>query len=444
MPAPDPADAAIREADHLQRRGRFAEAAAAWRRALAHRPERFELWSALGTCAMRGQAAAEGVAAFRRAVELAPEVAGCWLNLGNGLVAVGELAEAAQAYERALARDPNLLPARTNLGDLLLKQGRAAEALSQFERVLGADPRAPRAAYNFGVALLELGRHDAAAGAFASALERDPGDLEAHNNLCVALMRGGRHAEALVASARYLAAAPGSRKPLAYQAAALIELGRRDEAGALLDFARLVRPQRPAAPDGFGSLAEFNLALAAAIRAHPTLVYEPPAKATRGGWQSEELFEPVAGAGHGVAPALLALKAAIVQAVGRYMTEVRAALPAHPYTAHLPQRWRLASWAVVLEAQGHQGPHFHPDGCVSGVYYVRLPSTMAGAMDDAGCIEFGRTADHIGGAKEPLIEVRRPEEGLMLLFPSYLYHRTIPFEGAEPRICVAFDVLPHG
>jgi len=107
----------------------------------------------------------------------------------------------------------------------------------------------------------------------------------------------------------------------------------------------------------------------------------------------------------------------------------------------LPARWRLASWAVVLDAQGHQGPHFHPDGYVSGVYYAKLPATMRPG-DDAGCIEFGRTADHIGGTREPLVEVRRPEEGLMFLFPSYLYHRTLPFEGAEPRICVAFDVLP--
>jgi hypothetical protein len=34
----------------------------------------------------------------------------------------------------------------------------------------------------------------------------------------------------------------------------------------------------------------------------------------------------------------------------------------------------------------------------------------------------------------------RPEEGLMLLFPSYMYHRTIPFAGDGTRISIAFDV----
>ncbi|MCW5581951.1 MAG: hypothetical protein KIS72_11480 [Luteimonas sp.] len=36
----------------------------------------------------------------------------------------------------------------------------------------------------------------------------------------------------------------------------------------------------------------------------------------------------------------------------------------------------------------------------------------------------------------------RPEEGTMLLFPSYFYHRTLPFEDESPRISIAFDVLP--
>ena len=29
----------------------------------------------------------------------------------------------------------------------------------------------------------------------------------------------------------------------------------------------------------------------------------------------------------------------------------------------------------------------------------------------------------------------------MVLFPSYFYHRTLPFESDEVRISIAFDVL---
>jgi hypothetical protein len=35
----------------------------------------------------------------------------------------------------------------------------------------------------------------------------------------------------------------------------------------------------------------------------------------------------------------------------------------------------------------------------------------------------------------------RPEEGLMVLFPSYFYHGTVPLESDEVRISIAFDVI---
>jgi hypothetical protein len=31
----------------------------------------------------------------------------------------------------------------------------------------------------------------------------------------------------------------------------------------------------------------------------------------------------------------------------------------------------------------------------------------------------------------------------MILFPSYFYHRTIPFESSQRRISIAFDAVPR-
>ena len=42
---------------------------------------------------------------------------------------------------------------------------------------------------------------------------------------------------------------------------------------------------------------------------------------------------------------------------------------------------------------------------------------------------------------EPETRLIEPEEGLMLLFPSYMFHRTLPFSGSGERISIAFDVL---
>jgi len=48
-----------------------------------------------------------------------------------------------------------------------------------------------------------------------------------------------------------------------------------------------------------------------------------------------------------------------------------------------PARWRLHGWAVVLRSGGYQTPHIHPDGIVSGVYYVRVPDTVRDATGEA-------------------------------------------------------------
>jgi len=37
----------------------------------------------------------------------------------------------------------------------------------------------------------------------------------------------------------------------------------------------------------------------------------------------------------------------------------------------------------------------------------------------------------------------RPELGQLVLFPSYFWHGTLPFHSEQPRLTVAFDVVPE-
>ena len=88
-------------------------------------------------------------------------------------------------------------------------------------------------------------------------------------------------------------------------------------------------------------------------------------------------------------------------------------------------------------------PHIHPSAWLSGVYYVQMPEiTSQPGQGEAGWIEFGRPPEHFHGTVEPEVKLFKPEPGLMLLFPSYFYHRTVPFESAGLRISISFDVLP--
>ena len=85
-----------------------------------------------------------------------------------------------------------------------------------------------------------------------------------------------------------------------------------------------------------------------------------------------------------------------------------------------------------MDAQGHQLAHTHPDGWVSGVYYVRIPSQVDDEdPEHAGWIEFGRPLRELIGDAEPDTRLICPSEGQIVLFPSYVYHRTLLFDSTD-------------
>ena len=89
-------------------------------------------------------------------------------------------------------------------------------------------------------------------------------------------------------------------------------------------------------------------------------------------------------------------------------------------------------WSVRLEGGRHR-PHFHPQGVISGTYYLSVPP-----VDNKGSIYFGVPPFAIPDPLEPLAEVT-PEEGLLILFPSYLFHGTRVAAPGYRRETLAFD-----
>jgi hypothetical protein len=85
--------------------------------------------------------------------------------------------------------------------------------------------------------------------------------------------------------------------------------------------------------------------------------------------------------------------------------------------------------------------HIHPLGWISSAYYVQVPPEIVDSDVQGGGIKFGEPdidlGDH-GTARRAI----QPTAGRLVLFPSYMWHGTVPFESDEPRMTVAFDVVP--
>ena len=185
---------------------------------------------------------------------------------------------------------------------------------------------------------------------------------------------------------------------------------------------------------GYPNLTAFNRALANHVLTHPTLSFEPEGHATRRGRHTRDLLMDEKG------PVAI-LEDAVIRAVDGYLQR-RTPVADHPFPGPVPRRHRLTMWAVVMETEGYQLPHIHPSAWLSGVYYVQLPETLGSRQEDAaGWIEFGLAPDELRSSPDMPVRLVEPVEGRMYLFPSYLYHRTIPFPGDHRRISIAFDVL---
>ena len=241
----------------------------------------------------------------------------------------------------------------------------------------------------------------------------------------------GQAGPALAVTSQGLARFPADTALLAAQAVAAAAAGDTGISAILLDFDRLLSRIDVAAPTGWKSVAAFNAALADHVRNHPPIEFALPEHATRDGYHTGELLlgpmGPIAG-----------LEELIRSAVDTYRDD-HPLESAHPFLARIPDRFGLNIWSINLQQAGHQVPHIHSAAWLSRVYYPQLPPVI-GEDYQAGWIEFGQPPEQIACGRDPDVLLIRPKEGLMLLFPSYMYHRTIPFSGDGTRISIAFDV----
>ncbi len=409
--------------------GRHEDALAAQRRALALVPGDPETLNALGVTLRRLGRYRQAVAAYREAIAAAPGYGEARANLGNVLQDLDRMEEAADSYREAIALGVTAPSVHRGLGNALQRLHRLDEAIAAYRAALHADPDYVAALTDLGGALVECGRGAEGAEALRRAAGLSPRDALVHSNLGMALHEIGDLAGALAAFDQALALDPGNTHALAYQTIALHEAGERDRWRWLTGLDRLVREMAPPAPPAYASVAAMNDALARYAEAHPSV------------WQgrrrgiSSELFLD------GEGPPL-ALCDSLRAAVDRYIAELPDE-PEHPFVARRPHRYVLSGWCNLLDEGA--AAHVHPAAWLSGVYYVRTEGVVGDGVEDlAGCLQVGAPdEDHYRTDDYP-VRVFRPREGHMVVFPSYVWHRILPFRDRGIRISYAFDVVPAG
>jgi uncharacterized protein (TIGR02466 family) len=138
-------------------------------------------------------------------------------------------------------------------------------------------------------------------------------------------------------------------------------------------------------------------------------------------------------------PILAELSERISVAIQAYMLKLPDYDADHPLLRYKGMLSRFSgSWSVRLTEGGFHISHIHPHGVLSSAYYVSLPPEIENGNDKAGWLEVGGAPPELNSGLKPHY-CFKPKPGFMILFPSYLYHGTRPFNVGE-RLTIAFDI----
>lgn len=450
-------------ADALKALGRKGEAAEQHRRAVGIEPANAVAWHNLAGAEGDLQRFAAAEAATAKARGLGLDAAETWLVRARALAGLDRPDEAEGAYREVLRRRPDYVDALRELAQLIwMRTGDVERAAAP----LRARPDLPAAQAELARLLQYSGDLAGADAVLASVVER-PG-VDARIKGVAAQMavridpdRAARYAAAAVGAApddadmkRTLAEARLAqgdwRGALEIADALVAQSGGRDQHDLMLqttawrlagdprgaareDYDALVRARTIDAPPGWPDLPAYLADLREGLEALHTLHTHPIGQSLRGGTQTNaNLLE----SDH---PAVRAFPQAVDGAIRAYLAALGKGDDA--VRARNTGGYRFAGiWSVRLKTGGHHADHIHPQGWISSACYVAVPPVVeAGGRE--GWIKFGEPGAPV---RPPLAPGRfeKPEPGKLVLFPSYMWHGTVPFTGEHPRLTVAFDLVP--
>jgi tetratricopeptide (TPR) repeat protein len=342
----------------------------------------------------------------------------------------GDIGEATRALDQALAANGQDDALWATKAALLQEAGDARAALACLSERAARPQSHPNLLIRAGLAALELDS-TAALGFAERALKALPGNPTARKLLCAAWLGVGEGGRALTECDGLLQASPDDQYLIAMQTTAL-RLLNDPRYELLCDYGRLVVALPLDAPPGWSNVGSFLTDLTSHLTAlHSPHGHRPLYQSLRQGTETTQDLS------RSQDPVIQALFQSFAAPIARYRELVGQGEDPLRRRNHGASRFN-GSWSVRLRSGGYHTSHVHPRGWISSACYIQLPD---GAPADEGVLSFGKPGLLTLPALDAEVSVR-PEAGLLVLFPSYFWHGTLPFHSEQPRLTVAFDAVP--
>jgi len=102
-------------------------------------------------------------------------------------------------------------------------------------------------------------------------------------------------------------------------------------------------------------------------------------------------------------------------------------------------------WYTIYDTGKNVEEHFHPNCIISGVYYLKCPENCGDIVFLDNNYNYKNYCVNVSPLKTftyPRDHKIKPEEGMIVLFPSWLPHKTEYNQSDQDRIMFAFNLVP--
>lgn len=494
--APQPSQLEMQPVLNLFNAGKLAEAEAAAKKLVTRYANTFILYQILGISQDGLSKFNEAAENYSKALTIQPNTPDLHFNLGITLTHLNRFKEAEASYRNAIALQAGFFEAHGNLGTVLQKQGRLGEAVASYRKALTIHED-PRGHFNLGTALRDEGKLDEAIHHFKQAIKMFPNYADAHNYLGECYRDQGNMEDAIKCYFDTLALNQNHAGANYNMGEFLYLAGRFDEAVDYLERSKLDDWQERVLYCTYKAehFESFKTRLNDIVHTHkkhtaPFLQTLSTHHAVNFGTEDQynfckngfdfvyqhsiaELAEPDSQLlkyllndinntaievraqgmiinGKQSAGNLFKRPEASFRKLGEIVKQEFLNYKHHFAGADceliqsFPKELEFtSSWYVRLRSGGYLERHIHEVGWISGAVYLVLPKDKKDPNE--GCFEYGLHGDNYPQKHNNFpVGIASPSVGDIVLFPSSLFHRTIPFTSNEERICIAFDLKPEG
>ena len=363
------------------------------------------------------------ITCYKKVIEINPNHANANYNFGNLLRELGDPKRAIIYYKKAIEINPNYVNAYNNLGSAYKDLKDFKNSIFYYKKSIINKPNHPDANYNLGIIFKSQGNFKKAIDFF---LKCNSKHSRAELLECIYFLHGLKNYKKMLKKIKI------NESHNIRVAAMASYVAFREKIENIYPFCKN--------PINFVFIKNIkNKFTSAEIFSEKLLsfltnlqsVWEPSRTTTKGGYQTfGNLFNENC-------VEILKLKKIIEDQVKLYRVYHKKSDDL--FIKNWPTKSKIHGWHVKLIKQGHQESHIHPAGWLSGVFYLKIPKVVK----NEGSIKL-----ILGGYDYPKVKklpnlIHSPKAFDIVLFPSSLFHQTIPFNSNDERHSIAFDILPN-